>query len=242
MMHIALCDDNERHLAETARVIEREAAERGETVALTTFVRSEAFLLAVENRELTAEIAILDIAMQGMDGITLARRINALAPRCRIIFLTGYLTYAMDVYEVDHVYFVLKEKLAERIWPAIEKARDGFAVSARDYLTFETASGMEICRYADILCFERAGRKTRVRMSEREFFIRDSLGGLAERGLPKQFVRCHQSFFVNLDAVRMMEADAFVLRDGSRAPISRACRKQVQEAAFAYWNASILQG
>ena len=47
-----------------------------------------------------AELAILDINMPGIDGITLAARIKELSPATAILFLTAYKEYAFDAYAV----------------------------------------------------------------------------------------------------------------------------------------------
>ena len=37
------------------------------------------------------------------------------APFCQIIFLSSYLSYATEVYETEHIYFILKSQLHQRI-------------------------------------------------------------------------------------------------------------------------------
>ena len=49
--------------------------------------------------------------MDGMNGIELANELNSTLPECRIIYLTGYLDYAPDVYTTEHVWFVLKDRI-----------------------------------------------------------------------------------------------------------------------------------
>ena len=66
-----------------------------------------------------ADIALLDIDMPGIDGITLAARIRQISPRTDILFLTAYREYALDAYSVHPSGYLLKpvslEKLAEEV-------------------------------------------------------------------------------------------------------------------------------
>ena len=65
------------------------------------------------------ELAILDINMPEIDGITLAARIKQLRPQTAILFLTAYKEYAFDAYSVHPTGYLLKpvslEKLAEEV-------------------------------------------------------------------------------------------------------------------------------
>ena len=54
-----------------------------------------------------------------------------------------------------------------------------------------------------------------------------------ENDVPQQFIRCHQSFWVNFRHVRTLESDCFLLDSGLRIPISRTCRAAAREQFFA---------
>ena len=70
-------------------------------------------------REHPADLAILDINMPEIDGITLAARIKELHPKTAILFLTAYKEYAFDAYSVHPTGYLLKpvpqEKLAAEV-------------------------------------------------------------------------------------------------------------------------------
>lgn len=67
----------------------------------------------------TADIALLDIEMPKMNGITLAVKIKELQPKLSVIFLTGYSHYALDALKIHASGYLLKpiekERLAEEI-------------------------------------------------------------------------------------------------------------------------------
>lgn len=50
--------------------------------------------------------------------------------------------------------------------------------------------------------------------------------------LPPRFVRCHQSFLINLDFVEKLGTDSLLLSTGDKIPVSRRCRSQVRDALF----------
>ena len=70
-------------------------------------------------RDHSADLAILDINMPEIDGITLAARIKQLRPETAVLFLTAYKEYAFDAYAVHPTGYLLKpvsrEKLAAEL-------------------------------------------------------------------------------------------------------------------------------
>ena len=118
MIPIAICDDELLHARQTQAAIRRCEAQ----AVTRCFETPLALLAAVTQQGYAPRAAVLDIRMAGMDGIELAKRLNALVPGCAVIFLTAYLSYAPDVYETRHVYFVLKSELDRRIGSALRAA------------------------------------------------------------------------------------------------------------------------
>lgn len=55
-------------------------------------------------------IMFMDIEMSDENGIDLAMEVNRKWPKCQVVYLTNYWSYAMEVYETRHVYYIVKEK------------------------------------------------------------------------------------------------------------------------------------
>ena len=62
-----------------------------------------------------ADLAILDIQMPQLDGITLAARIKASHPQTAILFLTAHREYAFDAYAVHPAGYLLKPASLETL-------------------------------------------------------------------------------------------------------------------------------
>ena len=78
-----------------------------------------------EQKSEPADIALLDIDMPVMNGITLAVKLKDIHPDTAVIFLTGYSNYALEAFRVHANGYLLKpldkERLVEEIGYAMEK-------------------------------------------------------------------------------------------------------------------------
>lgn len=63
----------------------------------------------------SVDLAVLDIDMPDIDGITLAAQIKKLSPRTVILFLTAYKEYALEAYAVHPSGYLLKPVSLERL-------------------------------------------------------------------------------------------------------------------------------
>ena len=65
-----------------------------------------------------------DVVLKDGSGIALAERMRPIWPECQIVYVTEEVSYALDVYQIEHMYFMLKEQVNERIENVLDKALD----------------------------------------------------------------------------------------------------------------------
>lgn len=69
------------------------------------------------------DVALLDVDMPRMDGLTLAKKLIALRPAINIIFVTSYQEYALEAHELYCSGFLLKPVGERRLKKAFENLR-----------------------------------------------------------------------------------------------------------------------
>ena len=116
-MNILLVDDELPALRELADAVS--AALPG--AQLYQYTRAHEAMELAETARI--DLAFLDINMRFMDGITMARKLLGLYPRCNVVFCTGYTEYALDALEVYCSAYLLKPVTTERVKTALANLR-----------------------------------------------------------------------------------------------------------------------
>lgn len=227
MTKIAICDDDPLCLAWIQNLI----LLRGECTLpeLRTFSGSNSLINTITEDNYLPDIAVLDIVMPGDSGIELAKQLNLICPGCSIIFLSAHLSFATEVYETRHSYFVLKRQAEGKISAAIKKALEEQA--SRELIYIRCNGREQLLPVSEVLFMERKLKKTLlVQVSGNEHLVSAKPDDLLQQLKISSFVRCHQSFWVNLEHIRSMGPESFLLTNGQEIPISRSRRAEAKAA------------
>lgn len=228
MLRIAICDDDKLHIAHTKMLAEEYfAAQKHE---ISEFNSANELLFKMEGAGYIPDIALLDIQMPGIDGIKLANEINRTAPECSVIFISSYIFYAPDVYGTEHIYFVLKSQMDERLSAALDKAVARIS-KPKSFIAVKSGASVTRIPVESVLYLERALHKTRIVTAETGYMTTQSPSELLS-SVPDTFIHCHQSYWVNVRNIESLEANEFKLCNGWTVPISRAQKTKSKELFF----------
>lgn len=167
------------------------------------------------------DLAVLDICLPGQTGIQLAQRLNEAAPGCQIIFLSNFSSYAADVYEARHVWFIPKDSLARRLPQAVAAAMDRLGQIHRQGLVLSQKGKTVVLASWDILYVERHLHTSTLVCRQGTYTDRRRLAELLEALEAMGFARCHESFVVNLNEICQLQRSQLQLYDGTLLPVSR---------------------
>lgn len=227
MTNILICDDNET-AAEALRQSVTDTFPGACSVEICT--ASDAFHERLKQGN--PDIVLLDIMLNGENGIDLAKKHFPRDSGVAVIFVTGYLEYCTDVYETEHVYFLPKPVQKEKLRRALVKA-----MRARDEapcaFTVRTDGALRRIDVREVYCVESFYRKLRIRMLDEVVECYGSIAGLPQEVLSRM-IHCHKSFLVNPEHVRTMDRQTFLLTNGHTIPISRNRYAMSREAFLAH--------
>lgn len=176
-------------------------------------------------------IALLDIQLGQDDrsldnGISLASRLFPASSQTQVIFITGYVEYCSDVYETEHVYFLLKPLDPRLLERALQKAVERLEQQPPT-LTIQSREGTFSLPLSDILYIESHMRKLNIHTPKHTYEVPGSLSSLPQE-IQSNMLQCHKSFLVNPRHVRAILTPSssfnkfFQLSSGESIPISQS--------------------
>lgn len=239
-MYLAYCDDEPIQLEYTKRIAEKWAAEAGVLLEFTGYHSGEEVLF--ENTEgYPFDLLILDIDMQGMDGMTLAEKIRRKDERLPIVFLTNLEEYVFQGYELHALRYLLKPLNEEKLFPLLDEI-NGSKSRQKRYLIENVRGDLVKIELGDIIYIEALGHYLKIHTRQRDYELKKSLSDISTELMEAQgvsgaagFVSTHRSFLVNLFHVERLLRTDCILSDGSAVPVSRNAYKSVNEAFIAYY-------
>ena len=236
MLRIAVCDDEKQERDRISRAAEAYFRGSGREIKIHAFSSSDDLLNSAD----PFDLYLLDVLMPGTDGIRAAEILKAADPDAVIVFITSMIDSAVDSYRVEASGFLLKpvseEAFAETMDRLSRKNLLGKEEALRiiyDHLPVDIPLNRIVVLESDLHRVHIRLNGDIYTISQRLKTLEDSLSGHDE------FLRCHQSFLVNLAYVSQIEYGDFVLREDIKAgirtvPISRAYLKGCKKAFYDY--------
>ncbi len=223
---IAICDDEENQIKELRRLLDEWSANKPIALVIDEYISAENFLFSYPDNP--CDLLLLDIEMNGINGMELAKKLRGSGDMLPIVFITGYSDYISEGYDVEALHYLLKPIVKEKLFGVLDKYVEKNSATA-DELLIETTSGVTHIS-ADIITYiEAFGRKTHVHLSDGTIIdCTMSISSFSGKPL-KGFVSCHRSYIVNLRFVRSIGKANISIDSGDILPLSRRLFKEVNE-------------
>ncbi len=227
-MRIAIAEDDPGFAQQMEQHLRRFAEEN--QLSLTEQTYSNGAEL-VEGYRPVWDILLLDVDMPGMDGISAARCIREVDADVVIIFVTNLAQYAICGYEVNALDYVLKPVNYYALSMKLKKALQYCPREETKYLILNQGSDVVRIPLHRLYYVEVYNHQLRYHTAEGDFLTTGSrsLTAVAKELAEDGFVRCHNSYLVNLRYVDRLEGDNVQVA-GDLLPVSRKRRKTLLQA------------
>lgn len=228
-IRIAVCDDT----AEDIKLLSGALSAYDPTFEIITYTDGRTLIDEFLDFDLSVDLLFLDICMPGIDGINTAQEIRARHKDVKIIFLSSSKDYYPQAYEVFAFNYIVKPFDRERLYAVLSRALDELRKESgyKIRIQYKGAAHSVDCR--DIRYIESRDKLILFHLANES--VLQCYGKLDEilKELPEQsFVRCHQSFLVNLSRVTEIGENYFRIGQ-TMIGISRKYGKEAKERYYA---------
>lgn len=216
-MRIAICDDNELQIDIFTHQINNFLKRSMDVEALITpYDKGQPLIDDVADGE-WYDIVVLDIVLKEENGIEVAKELRLNGYNGNIIFWTAHKEYVFEALDILPVHYIIKGSENGRMYTALNHTlehihKSTLMIKGKGFIHRAEFQNIEYIesrnKYIIIHCTCGIVYTERCKLSD------------IEELLDSRFLRCHQSYIINMDEVKEINT-SFLMFSGNTVPIRR---------------------
>lgn len=212
MLKIAICDDEQFFLDKISDYIKKEIINLNVRYSIKTFISGENLLNYSNIHDF--DVIFLDIALQSINGIDIAKELREMGYEKLIVFITSFADYSIVGYKVGAFRFILKDNLEDELSECISDviSKLGLKKAKLNDLLMDVK---------DIIYMESQKHQVIIHLNNAaDCKIYATLDSIEKTLQSEHFLRVHKSYLVNILYVREIERYILSLSDKEHTEIS----------------------
>lgn len=233
MLNFALCDDNLNILDKLSCILENIFIKYNYDAQIG-FKSNDVDKLFEYINENKTDVLILDINLKSdISGLDVAYRIRNKFKDIYFIFTTAHLEYAMMAYKLKTFDYLAKPITSDRLEETIVRLFNDVNYSPKKYIKIDNKKA--IIDESEILYIKRDGMKLIYHTKNHDYQTYSSFNKI-QNSLPKNFVRAHKSFIVNIKTITNLDpvSNLIYFPNNSTCDIGPKYKKDLIEEVKAY--------
>lgn len=188
-----------------------------------------------DDRLAACDIAFLDIDFVGHDrnGLDIARRLREGNSRALIFFITNFIEYAPEGYEVQAFRYILKHDLDAVLGRYLLQALERLS-NVNDMLQFQHNGALLELSFDDILYLEVLGHSVSVVTEGGTYSVNATLSSFEQQLERHGFLRVHKSYLVNMRYIKKFQCRELTLSNGAVLRVSEKSYAE-QKRKYLLW-------
>ena len=227
MINVCVCDDVEQCCDEIAQMIKAYCKNLKEEIWVDKFYTGDSLLEAMDKEKY--DIFFLDIDIDSISGLQIAEklRVKQENDEAQIIFISSHTEYAMKLFEVRPLNFLVKPVNQYKLNEVLEKALSLISLDKNVLLIKTTDNNMIRQEIKKILYIEGMGRKIRIYTTDGEYISYGRLKDIYDQLKMYRFIYIHKSYIVNYNQIKAINADSVVMYNKDVLKISERKKKDI---------------
>ncbi len=235
MFKIAVLDDQDTYFETIRMITGKSFLEQGISYEIFEYTSPEELLCDIEDDN-KYDLYLLDVELPTISGLEVAKEIRKKYYDPIIIYITNYIEYAVEGYEVNAYRYIPKKLLEQKLPEAYRAIYYSMEKKAKEYFIIEKNHKLEKIAFEDIYYIKKDVKyvlivhkygNSRERMTISDFYEKvkkyDS------------FVVVDRSYIVNVLHVMSLKNQQIILRNGEALPVSRPKLSHVKREIMRIW-------
>lgn len=228
-MKILICDDEQQYIDKLKKHIVEFMHCRSANFEIHTANDP----MSIVNGKEIYQLAFLDIQMNELDGIALAKILKERNNKIVIFFVTSYNIYQDDAMDLRAFRFFEKPYNADRLYSGLEKAMEYIDESYIDFYIYTNNEHKKIL-IDDVIYVERGNRQVTLVTTKGNYTTRETFDEWCEILQNSFFYKVHKSFVINLHYVTSYKYSEVFIQNNIRIPIASRRQSDFHKFWFAY--------
>lgn len=229
MLRIAVCDDDKLLCMQLKSMLNEIVENTDEIFETSTFYSGEELYdyMVKGNR---FDLIFLDIELCEINGVEVGRKVREELNDqvTQIVYISSKDSYAMDLFDIRPLNFLVKPLIREKIESVLKTARK-VMFSNNQYFEYKIGNVNFNVLLSDVLYFESNGRKVKIILKDDEKEYYGKLSEVEEKLKDKDFFFIHKSYFINYNHVIEYAYEYVKMSNNKTLAISQNNRRAVRE-------------
>lgn len=233
MYNIGICDDEKDTCAQIANMVYEYGRKENVEIVVSVWNTGEALYQDLTEQK-PIDLLFLDIELVSTSGIQIGKRIrNELEnPDISIAYISSKSSYALELFKIHPIDFLIKPLSAKDIWDTIDEA---LRLYNRGNTVFEYKANGYSCRipHKYIIYFYSENKKINMVTKDSTVQFTGKIKDIIEI-LPECFIQIHQSYIINMNYISECSYETVKMSGGVELNISQPYRKMVRKSIMDY--------
>lgn len=229
MLRIAVCDDDKVLCMQLKSMLNEIVENTDEIFETSTFYSGEE-LYDYMVKGNPFDLIFLDIELCEINGVEVGRKVREELNDqvTQIVYISSKDSYAMDLFDIRPLNFLVKPLNREKIESVLKTARK-VMFSNNQYFEYKIGNVNFNVLLSDVLYFESNGRKVKIILKDDEKEYYGKLSEVEEKLKDKAFFFIHKSYFINYNHVIEYAYEYVKMSNNKTLAISQNNRRAVRE-------------
>jgi len=235
-VQIALCDDESAELDKLEHMLRSWRRQYAECIfSIERFLDADEMLCRILKGGYAPDLLLLDIYLQGKQGIEVAREIRKTGRRCGILFITSSKEHALEAFSVDAVQYLVKPVLEHALFPVLDRFIENMKAKKKYILLKD--HGVKRVELHDIVYCEAQKKSQRICLTDGTELLQNmTLAKVYEMlSVCREFVKVGISYIINLEHIDSLNAREARMDNGKTIYLPRGAYRGLREQYFDYY-------